>query len=300
MLGGILNEWSQDYSAEQDALLKEFRYSSTRNRGDHSSYAVLMQFLREISRYADTPKWDVFGTAEMSDRLNTLMPIVSSRRWGREQSKEIAKLIDSLSKKFTPEAFRNPEREVRRGVQGVTWQIIAVQSLQRDIAMPRYWWRNGMVGIVFGAAAALINVLGVMWVTGHLSFLPQISYRALTLGTAAIGLAVAYSFTYSQNVSGDEQRADWHAMVGTLWPKGALKMERPRYGSKIRSALIECGRLLSVFVWWPLLFGVFAFVSYLGAAVFDAFGWSPTAGFNLVAVIAVIPLLGAYGVCFYL
>ena len=45
-----------------------------------------------------------------------------------------------------------------------------------------------------------------------------------------------------------------------------------------------------VLVWWPIAYLLLVLSSYFGAALFGAFHWAPTAGFNLSMLIAGLTL----------
>lgn len=54
------------------------------------------------------------------------------------------------------------------------------------------------------------------------------------------------------------------------------------------------GISVAVLMWWPVCYLVLELACFGGAAAFGGLGWSPTAGFNLAALIVAILLGGTF------
>jgi hypothetical protein len=120
---------------------------------------------------------------------------------------------------------------------------------------------------------------------------PRVQYLAFTLGIIAFLASFLYLFAIYDSFSPSRSwwRRTWVAVRDTLWPRepGGGPLRRP-------GDLASRGAI--VLVWWPIHYVVLEAACFGLAAMFELFGWSPTAGFNLAALIS-SPVVGiVYGV----
>jgi hypothetical protein len=299
LLGNILNEWSKEYATQQNAQLKDLQYSGMRDSGTrvskrgHYILVELIQVLREVENQVDADRWDEASAQAASDKVSLAIETLGSRHWRDEQFREVNGILRSIGQGVIVAAFENPDRKVRQALQRVTWQLVVTQSSQQRTSPSEHPWRNGAAATIFGVAATASSILLTIYVSSLLSFLPAIAYRMLTFGTVGVGLAFVYGGMYVDKLGGDSQWVDWYSLTRALWPMAGIRTAssaRPSRGSDF----VDYLGFLSVFVWWPLLFTTYTGLCYIGAAIFDLFGWAPTAGFNLMALLACFPLVAGY------
>lgn len=290
VLGVILIEWRADYEQHTFASIRKMRDATLSSRQDNPSIAEGAQFITRMTSDADAGRWEAVSDQESSAALHLILSLTNSYAWryARKSARhynELLRLMGSLEKKLQPEAVSNPDRETRRALQADVWELGVMRQTplyERESSRLVLWTGSAGFGVLAsGIAAALVT-----WLAGLMSFLPDIQYMGLTIGLAAAGAAILYPAGYDAAAKRGGRGIDRQAVRKALWPAPDI----PSYSRW--SAWVMWP--LYFFIWWPVLFGSFVTASYLGAAIFAAFGWSPTAGFNVAALFAGPLLAFAY------
>ena len=239
---------------------------------------------------ADAGRWEAVSDQESSATLHLILSLTNSSEWryarkSTQHFNELLGLLGSLEKKLQPEAVSNQDREARRALQTDVWELAVMRQnpLYRRESSGLLFW-PGLAG--FGVLAAGIAAALVTWLAGLMSFLPNVQYLELTVGLAAAGAATLYPAGYSAAAKRSGRGIDRQAVRKALWPAPDI----PSYSRRPPWVMWP----LYFFIWWPVLFGSFVTASYLGAAIFAAFGWSATAGFDVAALFAGPLLAFAY------
>jgi hypothetical protein len=305
LLGIILMEWRAGFEERRYTLMDEMQAMVTYPPEDCPSMAEAAQFVLGMTGEADAGLWEAVSDRDQHAALRLVLALASSSKWrfGNRSVKHYNELVESISAlqaKLQPEAISNPDRDIRCALQAEVWELDVMR--QGPVFLPGFVGPAGRIGVAgFCVLAAGIPAALVTWLAGLLSFLPNVEYLGLTMGLAAAGSAVLYGVGYVTGDRGDRS-IDRRVARKALWPVP----DRPRPliggirlsgGALQRRWLLDWARwLLYFFLWWPVLLGSFVTASYLGAALFAALGWSPTAGFNVAALFAGLLLAVAYAV----
>jgi hypothetical protein len=290
LMGIILIEWRADYEQRTFAAIRKMRDAAPAPPQDTPSIPAGAQFILRMTSDAGAGRWEAVSDQESSATLRLILSLTNSSGWryarkSTRQFNELLGLLGELEQKLQPEAVRNPGREVRRALQTDVWELAVMRQnplYRRESSRLLFW--AGLAG--FGVLAAGTAAALVTWLAGLMSFLPDVQYLELTVGLAAAGAAILYPAGYDAAAKRTSSGIDRPAARKALWPAPDI----PRYSRRPPWVMWP----LYFFIWWPVLFGSFVTASYLGAAVFAAFGWSPTAGFNVAALFAGPLLAFAY------
>jgi hypothetical protein len=199
-------------------------------------------------------------------------------------------------------AISHASRDVRKVLQRQAYEFKAMWD---HTELPPYYSASSSSGsivhglirfaVVLGFAAAGMVIARAL--IGQFWQAPTVEYIWLTLAVTCCAAALMYLITYFdalprgqlseawRGISSQEWQQEWHAIRKTLWP-----IPSDAYSRRNRLLLYAAATFTS----WPVLFVTFLVLCFTGALIFELFGWAPTAGFNLTALLSSIGLLVAY------
>lgn len=205
---------------------------------------------------------------------------------------ELQKTVQRVEEELNAIALNHPSRNVRRMMQQQALAFKAMSDQLQSVppgftGSPGKRTLRNVLGWIMGFALAIAGTYANYWLIGQVWHVPLIQYLPLTFVVVAVFAATLYTFVYSDKPA--TAMLEWSALVQTLWPK--LRTLYQRDESEVYSRAI---RSFVILVWWPIHFLVLELIAFSGAALFQVFDWSPTAGFNLLALIASLVLSIAY------
>lgn len=196
--------------------------------------------------------------------------------------------IASTYEQLKSVALGHPSRDVQRAAQRQAYEFQAFNAYFENLGP----WisdspsdlRRSAVRYSLAYITGLIFAVGGMFIAYRFLRLvwnvPDIEYLQLTLGTASCGMALMYIVNFYP-----DRIAIWETVRDALWPTSGLPDSGPRYGQE-RPSRLRYLQYLALLTWWPVIFATYQSICFSIALVFDRFGWSATAGFNLAAVLA--------------
>jgi hypothetical protein len=206
---------------------------------------------------------------------------------------ELQMTVQKVQGELNAIALNHPSRNVRRMMQQQALAFEAMtdrlQSVWGFTGSPGKRNLRNVLGWIVGFGLAIAGTYASYWLIGQVWHVPLIQYLPLTFVVVAVFAATLYAFTYNDKPA--SAMLEWSAVVETLWPK--LRTLYQRDESLVYS---RAKRSFVILIWWPIHFLVLELIAFLGAALFQVFNWSPTAGFNLLALIASLALGIAYAI----
>ncbi|WP_327638313.1 ATP-binding protein [Kribbella sp. NBC_00482] len=323
LLGPILLQWRTVRESEEDATARKVvqrvvseytglakdAYASVSNRGlltdpkanreGHGVKEALTAYIRDLAA-VETAADAELAAGQMRAGFGQLAWIRRHLWVGPEVPAEMGRVIQpAIGRAYVQlksVALGHPSRDVQRATQRQAYEFQAFNTYFEDLGpwitesqsnRARSAWMYSLAyatGLAFAVGGMFIayRLLRLVW------HVPDIEYLKLTLGTASCGMALMYLINFYPN-----KVAVWETVRDALWPTSALPDSVPSYGGE-RSSRLRYLQYSALLTWWPILFAAYQAICFSIAVVFDRFGWSATAGFNLAAVLAAFGVAVAY------
>jgi hypothetical protein len=187
-------------------------------------------------------------------------------------------------------AANHHSRDMRRVAQREAFEILAMTQASnfRSLSYGTGGVVRNLAAWVSGLVLAVVGIFVAQWTIMQLWHMPDVQYMPLTLGVVAVAAAILYALVYDDEAGG--AWLDWTAVKQVLWP-GLPRRTEPFQGVASDTGWRRAARsLMVILMWWPIHYLLLGVACFAGAALFQLAGWSPTAGFNLAALVSAIGL----------
>jgi hypothetical protein len=205
----------------------------------------------------------------------------------RKVQESLGSPIETAKDQLRATGTYHNSRDVRRILQQQAYELEALKdyALGDSSYIRSARIHRGVAGWAATSAAGFALAAGGLsiarWLIEQVWHVPPVQYVLLTLAVIACGATLLYVGIYDGKARNAMMK--WSAIRETLWPTDLLE---GRAGND--KPWKNWWEYFAVLAWWPLLFVILELTCFAGAAFFQLVSWSPTAGFNLVALAAAI------------
>jgi hypothetical protein len=319
LLGLILLQWRLQYESAQSKTTYEVLSDVGGGRGRyesrsqtprmteksaqhrlHSAREFLILYGRNLKAAETVDEAEKNGQILRSAHVE-IGAVAAARSGTAKSNEELERTLQAVWHELHVATLNHHSREIRRIAQQQAYEFLAMRGLISRY--PYYVSQESTVGNivtwVVGLVLAIVGIYTAQWLIRQGWHVPDVQYMPLTLSVVAVSAAILYTVVYDDQAK--IVQLEWTAVRNTLWPSwpesGSTIYSRDE-GSEVPSVSSSwwrrAGKLTVIFMWWPIHYLVFGVACFAGAALFQLAGWSPTAGFNLIALISAIVLGALY------